>query len=99
MFIITIELKAFFKRESRETVIAAKILKKLIINEKSVTKKEIFFLKHQSVNIGKAIGLIGLQFIPGSSVGIIALERIAKKRGLTIFPKENKFSESKKTNL
>lgn len=75
-----------FKRESRETIIAAKILKKIIM-KKEPTKEEISFLKSQSADIGKAAALIGLQLVPGSSIGIIALEKALKKYGMTIFPK------------
>lgn len=75
-----------FKRESKETVKAAKILGKLI-TKKEPTQDEINFLKSQSVDIGKAVALLGLQFIPGSSLGIIALEKSLKKYGMTIFPK------------
>jgi len=95
MLIMFAKIKTIFLRESRETIIAAKILKKLLKDENSVTSEEIKFLKSQSVDIGKAIGLVGLQFIPGSSVGIIALEKIGNKRGFTVFPRENNLPESK----
>lgn len=90
IFIAIVKTKRAFKRESKETVVAAKILSKLIKDEKSVTEEEIRFLKNQSVDLGKAISLIGLQLVPGSSIGIIVLERIGKKNGFTIFPKEHK---------
>jgi len=95
IFIIIMRTRVAFKRESNETVVAAKILSKLIKNEKSVTDEEIKFLKNQSVDLGKAVGLIGLQFVPGSSIGIIALEKIGKKKGFTLFPKEHKLPDSK----
>lgn len=75
-----------FRRESKETVKATKILGKLLM-KKEPTQDEINFLKSQSVDIGKAVALLGLQFIPGSSLGIIVLEKSLKKYGLTIFPK------------
>jgi len=93
--IIIIKIKLTFKRESKETVVAAKILIRLIRDEKKVSDEEVKFLKEQSVDIGKAIALIGLQFVPGSSIGIIALEKIGKKRGFTIFPKEHESTKSK----
>ena len=74
-------------RETKETVVAAKILSKLIRN-KEPSEKEVEFLKSQSVDLGKALILLGLQAIPGSSIGIIAIEKMLKKKGLTIFPKE-----------
>jgi len=75
-----------FRRESKETAKAAKILGKLL-TKKEPTQDEITFLKSQSVDIGKAVALLGLQFIPGSSLGIIVLEKSLKKYGMTIFPK------------
>jgi hypothetical protein len=73
-------------RESRETLIAAKILGKLL-TKKEPTPEEIKFLKGQTVDLGKAVALLGLQFVPGSSLGIIALEKMLKKHGMTMFPK------------
>jgi len=87
-----------FKRESKETVVAAKILRKLIKDEDSVTEEEVKFLKNQGADLGKAVGLLGLQLVPGSSVGIIALEKIGKKKGFTIFPKENELPEPKSSS-
>lgn len=96
MFVRT---KRAFKRESKETVVAAKILAKLLKDEDSVTEDEIKFLKNQSVDLGKAVGLLGLQFVPGSSLGIIALEKIGKKKGFTVFPKENEVPDSKNPSV
>jgi hypothetical protein len=93
----TIKFRRAFKRERKETVVAAKILRKLIKDENSVTEDEIRFLKSQSADLGKAIGLVGLQFVPGSSFGIIALEKIAKKKGVTLFPKENNIPTNEDT--
>lgn len=96
MFVRT---KRAFKRESKETVVAAKILAKLLKDEDSVTEDEIKFLKNQSVDLGKAVGILGLQFVPGSSLGIIALEKIGKKKGFTVFPKENEVPNSKNPSV
>lgn len=81
------EFLCFFKREGKETYIAAKILFK-ISKGKEVTPEQIKFLKEQSVDIGKALALIGLQAVPGSSVAIVALEKIGEKHGFTLFPKD-----------
>ncbi len=94
-FIIIAKTRRAFKRESKETIVAAKILSRLLRDENSVSKDEIAFLKSQSVDLGKAAGLIGIQFIPGSSIGIIALEKIGKKKGFTLFPKETKLPNPK----
>lgn len=77
----------FFKREASETVLAAKIFKKMLQKEE-VTKEQIEFLKSQSLDLGKALAIIGVQAIPGSSVAIVALEKIAQKNGFTLFPKD-----------
>ena len=54
---------------------------------KKPTPNEIKFLKSQSVDIAKALALIGLQTVPGSSAGIVVLEKIAKKYGFTLLPR------------
>ena len=74
-----------FQREARETRQASKILLKMV-HGKDVSKEEIKFLKDQSVDIGKALALIGLQAVPGSSVAIIAIEKVAQRHGFTLFP-------------
>ena len=84
-----------FRRESKETKIASKILLKMLRGKK-VTPEEIHFLKSQSVDLGKALALIGLQAVPGSSFAIIAIEKVAQKYGFTLFPKEQKKPEEKK---
>jgi hypothetical protein len=97
ILIMFVRTKRAFRRESKETVIAAKILTKLLKDEDSVSEDEIEFLKNQSADLGKAIGLLGLQFVPGSSIGIIALEKIGKKKGFTVFPKENDVPDEHET--
>jgi len=76
-----------FKRESEETKAASKILMK-IVKGKDVTHEEIKFLKDQSVDLGKAMAIIGIQAVPWSSIAIIAIEKVGHKHGFTIFPKE-----------
>lgn len=76
-----------FKREANETVIAAKILGRMI-KGKDVTQEQIDFLKNQSIDLGKALAIVGVQAIPGSSVAVIALEKLAEKHGFTLFPKD-----------
>ena len=76
-------------RESNETWVAAGFLLKIVKGEK-VTPDEIAFLKHQTVDIGKALTLIGLQAVPGSSLAIIVIEKAVKKYGFTLFPTEYK---------
>lgn len=85
------------KRESKETVEAAKILKKVMLN-KQPTDKEIDFLKNQSIDLGKAAVLLGLQAVPGSSIGIIAIEMFLKKNGMTMFPTSHEEKCDKKAS-
>jgi hypothetical protein len=75
-----------FQREAHETEVASKILMK-IIKGKEVTHEEIQFLKDQSVDLGKALTIIGLQAVPGSNIAIIAIEKFGQKHGFTLFPK------------
>jgi hypothetical protein len=79
-------LGKYLKREAHETEVASKILMK-IVRGKKVTPDEIDFLKDQSVDVGKALALIGIQVVPGSTLAIIAMEKIGRKYGFTIFPK------------
>ena len=79
-------------REAKETAQAARILSKLVRNKKP-TPQEIQFLKLQSVDIAKALALIGLQAVPGSSIGIVALEKLGQKYGFTLFPKSHEMPE------
>jgi hypothetical protein len=78
-----------FKREAKETRHASKILMK-IVKGKEVTSAEVNFLKEQSFDLGKALTIIGLQAVPGSSFAIAAIEAVLQKNGLTLFPKEQK---------
>ena len=77
------------KREMRETYQASEILLKLSMGQE-VSDEQIKFLKEQSIDFAKALTLIGLQAVPGSSVAIIALEKIRKKYGFTLFPQAQK---------
>ena len=81
-------------RETLETIAASKILLKLI-SKSEVSNDEVDFLKDQSVDLAKALALIGLQAVPGSSVGIIALEKLAQKKGFTLFPKAQDIPKNK----
>jgi hypothetical protein len=85
------------KRETIETVVAAKIFLK-ILSDSEISDKEIEFLKDQSVDIVKALALIGLQAVPGSSIGIIALEKFAKSKGFTVLPKAQEIPNKNTTS-
>lgn len=87
VLIMSKEFSCFFKREARETYIASKILRD-IVKGREVTPEQIKFLKEQSIDFGKALALIGLQSIPGSSIAIVALEKVGQKHGFTLFPRD-----------
>ncbi len=72
--------------EGQDTQVAAKILL-LLLENKPVTPKEISFLKSESIDFTKVLALIGLQAIPGSSIAIVVLQKIAVKHGFSLFPK------------
>jgi len=83
----TKKLGKAFKREANETYIASQILLDLA-NGKEASPEKIKFLKEQSIDFGKALALIGLQAIPGSSVAIVALEKVGQKHGFSLFPQD-----------
>tara|TARA_R110000824_G_scaffold183039_11_gene364061 strand:- start:1 stop:567 length:567 start_codon:yes stop_codon:yes gene_type:complete len=81
------------KREKKETAEAVKILGKLLGGKEKPTKNEIKFLKSQSVDIAKIIGVITLGVV--STAIPVAIEAIIKKSGydISILPKEQSISD------
>jgi hypothetical protein len=73
----------------KDTYLASEILLSLTKGHE-VSAEQITFLKDQSVNLGKALTLIGLQVVPGSSIAIVVLEKVVEKHGFTLFPRELK---------
>ena len=72
-------------RERKETMLAAKILIN-ILRRREASDKEIQFLKKQSIDIAKIVGLMGLQFIPLATSALILLKTILKKYGINFSP-------------
>ena len=72
------------KREGRETGEAAQILKKYVTDRKSVSPEDIKFLKEQSKDLLKIVGVVGLGAI--SSVIPVVLEKLLNKKGMSIMP-------------
>lgn len=72
-------------REVKDTYLASEILLRLMRGQ-NVSPDEIAFLKGQSVNVAKVLALLGLQAIPGSSLGIVLLEKVVQKHGFSLFP-------------
>lgn len=82
-------IETFSKEEVHQTHVAAEILLALVKGNE-VSEAQIKFLKEQSIDLGKALAIIGLQAVPGSSVAIILLEKVARKHGFTLFPQIRK---------
>lgn len=82
-----------FKREKKETKEAIRILKK-VLRKQDPTPEEIKFLKSQSADIAKIVGVMGLGAI--SMVIPIALEKSLNKWGISIMPKDQKFDNEDK---
>ena len=72
------------KREGRETGEAAQILKRYVRYRKSVSPEDIKFLKEQSKDLLKIVGVVGLGAI--SSVIPVVLEKLLNKKGVSIMP-------------
>jgi hypothetical protein len=73
------------KREGKESVEAAKILKKVLTKEET-TDNEIQFLKEQSGDIAKMLGVVAMGVV--STALPILVEKALNKKGVSILPKE-----------
>ena len=76
------------KRERKETADAVKILGKLLAGKEKPTEEEIKFLKNQSADIAKIIGVTALGVV--STAIPFAIEAMLKKSGydISILPKD-----------
>ena len=74
------------QREKKETAEAVKILGRLLGGKEKPTKDEIKFLKSQSADIAKIIGVITLGAV--SVVIPLAIEKVLNKYGVSILPKK-----------
>ena len=79
-------------REKEETIIAIKIIKKLLFNQQ-VTPEEIRYLKSQSADIAKIVAIMGLGAV--SMALPIALEKILNQWNISIMPKSQRDEEEK----
>lgn len=73
------------KREGKETTMAAKIIKKILVNE-DVSENELKFVKAQSGDILKIFGVVTMGAV--STALPILVEKMLNKKGLSILPKE-----------
>lgn len=74
------------KREGKETTMAAKIIKKILVSE-DVSEKELKFVKEQSGDILKIFGVVAMGAV--STALPILVEKMLNRKGLSILPKEN----------
>ena len=90
------KFKEAASREKKETVQAFKICKK-ILSKKDVSKEEVSFLKEQSKDLAKIVGVMAMGSV---SMAIpIALEKILnKKYGISIMPSNQGVIKESKNN-
>jgi hypothetical protein len=74
------------KREGKESIMAAKILKKVLTKEET-SEKEIQFLKEQSGDIAKMLGVVAMGVV--STALPIIVEKMLNKKGISILPKKS----------
>jgi hypothetical protein len=72
------------RREGKETSEAANILLRLIRDKDSVSERDINFLKAQSKDLAKIVGVVTMGAV--SSFLPIAIEKMLNKRGISIMP-------------
>ncbi len=72
------------RREGKETSDAANILLKLIRDKDSVSEEDIKFLKEQSKDLAKIVGVVTMGAV--SSFLPIAVEKMLNRKGISIMP-------------
>lgn len=77
------------KNEGPETIYAGKLLLKLGSGKK-LTSKERLFLKAQSADVGKMLGLFALFMVPGGSILVPIAAEGLKKLGIDPYPSSQK---------
>lgn len=82
------------KREKKETIVAAQILKKFIL-KKQVTDEEKKFLKEQSIDIARILPLVAVQAVPAPIPITPFLIALGSKIGINLVPKEQKMPGEK----
>ena len=79
------------RREGKETSEAANILLKLIRDKDSVSEEDINFLKEQSKDLAKIVGVVTMGAV--SSFLPIAVEKMLNKKGISIMPSSQRRHE------
>lgn len=88
-------LRASAKGEYSETVVAGRILLDMIKGDKP-TQEEVRFVRSQSMDLLRILGIAGTTVVPGSSVMLIALEKMLKPYGISILPSKHETPKSLK---
>lgn len=87
------ELKQRAQDEYRETIVAGEILYSMI-RRKEATKEEVDFLKRQSIDVLKTMGVLGISIVPMSTIILVGIEKTLKPHGMTLFPKKHDLPKS-----
>ena len=80
-----------FKQELEQSAEGTALLAKMATGE-NLTPDESTFLKNQLVDIGKVIPLLGLIVLPGGSIAVMVLVKLAAKLGVDLLPSSFKTS-------
>lgn len=88
-------LRASTRNEYDQTVAAGKVLMDILRGNKP-TPEELRFLKSQSMDLLKILGLIGANAIPMSSIILVAIERAMKPYGISLLPTHHEIPQSLK---
>lgn len=87
------ELKQRAQDEYRETIVAGEILYDMV-RRKEATKEEVDFLKSQSIDLLKVMGVLGVSIVPMSTVILVGIEKTLRPHGMTLFPKKHDLPKS-----
>lgn len=90
-----VKLRASTREEYEQTLAAGKVLMDIMRGNRP-SKEELKFLKEQSVDLLKILGLIGANAIPMSSIILVAIERAMKPYGMSLLPTKQEIPDSLK---
>ena len=74
-----------FKQELEQSAEGTALLAKMAIGD-DLSNEESEFLKRQLLDIGKGIPLLGLIVLPGGSIAVMILVKLAAKLGIDLMP-------------
>ena len=82
-----------FKQELEQSAEGTALLDKLAMGD-DLSGEETQFLKKQLLDIGKGIPLLGLIILPGGSIAVMILVKLASKLGIDLMPSSFKDDEA-----